>query len=648
MLDSDSKRPTVPWFLVLAAALGWLGLIALQFITPEVDRDAALPEQALPTELPSESDPQRPPRGLMDTLDQDQRESVELEFNARDPRPPADEPTLVLEVRDELGGEPVPDLAVTLGAPDGRTESLRSDAEGVLRSRTAWGAGTLELEVDGEGDPADLVQSSVPPADLRAPSAQVTLAPARDPRAALRVELPVGPTYPLELGGAPPGLAAHELRATLSSANPARAFDKVHARVRAGTPPWTRFSPLATLVSPGPPWRLTLVTDDGLWSGSALVDSVTGRSSLPVRIDLVPGARVTGTLRDDAGRPAAGTFVELRPVDASGSEPKPRPLFRPTGDEGRFDFRALAPGSYELRATLRDHRDHAQRLTLVAGQTTELDVDLELEDGLARGAVRGRVVSASGTYRGDLSAGLWLEDPPSLLSEPVRWSDEGGRNVGRFEFEEIGEESVEVRVHGQDLFTILPPVQQVSPLSGAELEFVVVDDGPSVELRFEVRAASGRLPVMEFALTLEAELAGETRRATQRTETGVVSFRGLPPGTPYAWHLRADGHAPHWGEGIAPDEDRSEVLRAPLGFGAELVVLGPDTEPLEGAVVVFDERVVGTTDERGRARIQTEAAPTRMRVDYADWVPAESSQVRADGHWEAWQDRITVRLAPPL
>ena len=27
MDDSNGKRPTVPWFLVLATALGWLGLI---------------------------------------------------------------------------------------------------------------------------------------------------------------------------------------------------------------------------------------------------------------------------------------------------------------------------------------------------------------------------------------------------------------------------------------------------------------------------------------------------------------------------------------------------------------------------------------------------------------------------------------------
>ena len=648
----ENKRPTVPWFLVLAAALGWIGLIALQFIDPSAERRAAEAAQAEQDGEDTEPSADMRPPSLLDTLSDDQRESVELEFGASEdeasPPIPLEDRGLALQLVDEDTGEPVPDLRVVLRSSDGQTETLRSDARGLAVSLESWAESPRTLEIEGEATPRDLVQSSRPPQRLLGEPIAVTLDEDRDPGLPVEVAVPVGPTWTLDLVGMPPGLAAHELDAVLASADAAKAFDKVYAKVRPGAPPWLRFGPLARLVTPGPPWRVTLTSDDGLWSGSALVDRVSGADTTPLVVELDSRARVHGLLHDADGAPVASSYVQLWPEASVAADSKKRPSFALTDEQGQFDFRGLEPNTYALKVAVTGHEPYEEPLDLLGGQTVEMDVRLISSATRVRGRVQGRVESQTGRYAGSMSAALVLAESNAVLSAKVEWSEENGRSVGHFSFDDVGEEFVLVWLHGGDLFDVSPERLEASSTANEELEFLVHDEGGFVTLGFEVRAATGRMPVRVFELRLEAHVRGEPKTVTQRTESGVVRFGGIPPRTPFTWTLRADEHAVHWGEGVAPAEDRSEVLNPPRGFGLELQARSSKGEPLAGAQVLFDDVLVATCDEHGRARIQTEEAPAKIRVEHLDWVPSEASQVRADGSWEARKDRLTAILeAPP-
>ena len=53
-------------------------------------------------------------------------------------------------------------------------------------------------------------------------------------------------------------------------------FDVAFAPLREDANTWVRFRPTACLIRGAPEWRLSLESDDGLWSGSALVANCIG------------------------------------------------------------------------------------------------------------------------------------------------------------------------------------------------------------------------------------------------------------------------------------------------------------------------------------------------------------------------------------
>ncbi|HTF89551.1 MAG TPA: carboxypeptidase regulatory-like domain-containing protein [Planctomycetota bacterium] len=565
--------------------------------------------------------------------------------------PIADPPRARLHLLDEQNGESVPFLAMTLFVPGVEPEGIVSDADGFATIKPR--DGLLSLSIDRESSPQDLVQSQKPPAHLK----DERISFEWNGEAELDLRVPVGPTFRLEFAGLRQ-LDVSTLRATFTSADPRKAVDKVYGSVRAAVPstpagtlesgPWLRFGPLARLVSGGPPWRVYLVSEDGLWAAQADVDANVGVQSAPLSIRLEARASLGGRLLDAAGKPVADNWMQLWPPGGSFDDPLKRPLLRTTDAQGKYRFDGVAPGSYTLKTKLKGHADFAAEVELTALAESTLDVALVLPPGARSGRVTGRVRSQSGTYQGELKAAMRLRSPPALESTKVIWEDTPEGKLGRFAFEGVSEDAPVVSLFGPELYAIDPPESAATPFAASDLQFTLLDGGASPELSFAVAAADGAPRVQRFELFVETHLDSTSpRRTTLRTENGLALVRGIPGSARYRWRLRAEGFATTWGEGIAPADDRLEILVPRAGFGLEIIVQDSAGKSLDGARIQFDGAEVASTDAAGMAHAYAEQAPQKIQVVWKDWIPTARSKLQADGTWQAFQDSLLVSLEVP-
>ena len=81
---------------------------------------------------------------------------------------------------------------------------------------------------------------------------------------------------------------------------------------------------------------------------------------------------VQGTLRDQSGLPIANATVEVRSDTTNVARQTT------TSAAGEFDFVALQPGPYSLKATQAGFKEQVKKFELTVGQRVELDVAMEI------------------------------------------------------------------------------------------------------------------------------------------------------------------------------------------------------------------------------------------------------------------------------
>ena len=118
-----------------------------------------------------------------------------------------------------------------------------------------------------------------------------------------RVRVRVGPTYELALS-APPSVRLEQLEAELVALDPRSDDEEIRGPVRPGPHPWVRFRNIQWEPD-GPPWRLRVVSKDGLWAGEATVETIAGAAPEPVAIELAMCGALRG--RGRRGRRARRT-----------------------------------------------------------------------------------------------------------------------------------------------------------------------------------------------------------------------------------------------------------------------------------------------------------------------------------------------------
>jgi outer membrane protein assembly factor BamB/subtilisin family serine protease len=95
--------------------------------------------------------------------------------------------------------------------------------------------------------------------------------------------------------------------------------------------------------------------------------------SLPVTLAAVPAGQVSGTVTGPDGSPVAGAQITLRDT----------PLAATTGGDGRFVIDRVPGGAWTMRAAAAGFRAVQLPVTVVAGQTTPVDVQLPATSPIA-------------------------------------------------------------------------------------------------------------------------------------------------------------------------------------------------------------------------------------------------------------------------
>ena len=97
-------------------------------------------------------------------------------------------------------------------------------------------------------------------------------------------------------------------------------------------------------------------------------------------------ARVLGRVTDGVGNPVANAAVTLVPDDSGAARQE-----TVSGQTGGFQFPAVAPGTYTLRAARDGYTVREQRITVRAGRVVTPVVRLTGSGRASRGAVAARV-----------------------------------------------------------------------------------------------------------------------------------------------------------------------------------------------------------------------------------------------------------------
>ncbi len=131
----------------------------------------------------------------------------------------------------------------------------------------------------------------------------------------------------------------------------------------------------------------------GYAPGHALVQvpsSATAKGA--ARIELRPGAAVSGVVVDESGGPIAGAHVAARDVSLPWDLPDERDQAT-TDARGRFSLPAVAAGTYRFLATHSDHAPGSSQPVTLDGSSARDDVRIMMKPG---GVAAGRVVDAGG------------------------------------------------------------------------------------------------------------------------------------------------------------------------------------------------------------------------------------------------------------
>lgn len=589
-------------FLFLAALAGlgvllWLAWSASRSPAPSTPR-ADIVERGEAPALPAMTPPAAP---LPSEPSSAERRPVESEA----PPPPSEaapvRAPLHGRVLDARTDEPLPDLAFELdGDEEAGGERLVTDVEGRFESHRPRGDGPATFDwLD-------------PPDDPQYERTELDVA---DPRAALELRLEVGPTYRFALR-APPDAPLERLVARLAT-EPQRDWARgaPGAALRAPSAgsafhPWVRLHPERVFGARSQgPWTLELLSDDGVWSGSASVTSIVGRYPELVAIELAARASLDGAVHDEQGRPVPQAWMRLH--DPAGKTRREQ-WYLP---EGRFRADGLEPGRWTLEIDSPDHATYRIDLALPAGVSTVHDVTLAALE--PAGSVRGIVTSATGTWHGEGLVALWGHgSSKSNRRAPLEWRREGERWISPFGFDGVPAGTYTLEwVSRACLFAVEPAPKQLVSVPAEGLELRIRDDVETARFLFRVRdAATGaELPAFD-AWWRPAEAWADFRRGVT---PGTVLAERWPIGRACRWAVRAEGRALVTGDerDLVREGDTlvADVALSP-GWGVQFFLGDPDGTPLEGVRLALDGVPSDPSDAEGRIVVSLPARPHEIRL----------------------------------
>ena len=628
--------------LVLVLLAAGIGVLALLTPRPAIHpTEASVPANAAPAaqRAPEPARPAAPATKLEGGSSSAQRAANGA--SGDDPRA-----RVRLRLVDERTREPLPFVEVVLHERVEVLERMESDAQGLLQSKGEYPPGEYALDFDSERHEGDLIQTRMKEARELRPEIAFTLALGDEKAPAPDFPTPAGPSFTIQSSW-PRNLSPASFTALLSGADPRLAFDRLFAPLHDGKPVWTRFSPLARFMGGGPPYLLRVTSEDGLWYASATIDKLEVRARPPIELVFEPRARLVGRVLAPDGRPFGNEQIQAWPPGASFESTTNRPLLLTTRDDGSFDLRAAVPGHYTLKLEGKGFLSFSEEIELPALTRIQHDLHLVRPDPSQLMSIRGHVTSTSGTYEGRVLVLLTPEiSQRGSTSAFLEWSGEPGAKTGSFEFKLLMPGNYTVDLRPPDLVGVEPRKLAVHP-SDELHEFVVQDKGARAELHVSVLGAEDDAPLKAWRLSASVQGSSEQTTLVPKSDESEVVLRAAPIGSTLELRVTMQGRQTLWTNYVVPEKPEPLVLKLKQGWGAELTVMGPKLEPLEGAKVFLDEELAGVADAKGTVRATRTLVPQKCRVEYRDWKMAPGGEVSPEtGQFRAWQAWIQVRMEP--
>lgn len=569
----------------------------------------------------------------------------------------------------EAPGDPdagKPTLAISFRSRPRRVESIVTGADGRFVSQGGFEDGLLDLVLADH--PSFLERRTSSPDDGKAIEHEHSIDDLGRSKDA-EIEVAIGPTYRLDVT-LPSGTDVEDFYATFPRTSPglrgmhrAVAGDprspmafffggatkpnagEQRAPLREGEPLWARFRDPVPRALPTSDDRrghvLHLRSRDGYWSGSAPVTSIEGVSPEVVSVSLERRGSVEGTVLNGDGEPVPTAWIELIAASAPDSPTREVGADR----KGRFAFRWLAEGDYELVVQTDRYEEARSTVSIVEGTTERAKV--RLNSGVPLGTISGLLRSRTGQHRtkGGIVSLKSLDDPEFFLFKTVSYRARKGEFIAAFSFANVPSGSYELRLEPQDnrrwetrAMTVSPPVEG--------LEFICEDDAPTFDLALRaIDARTGNPIETSWSIVWQGDPLDDVR-LDDDWESGL--YRGVPEGVPLRWILRAQGHRLAAGDQTdirAHADHRVIEARLEPGWGQVFTVTTRDDEPIAGVELLADGSSIGVTDALGVVAINLDAKPNRLEFQYRDWVVASGSVDPNEASF-GWGPETRVVLGP--
>ena len=534
------------------------------------------------------------------------------------------------QLLDDAGGA-LPDYRVLVRDSEGRLALADSDEFGRLETAESFAAGSLLLRGIDHGDlmhdrDQDLTYYHRP--DLES----TRDAPGGEPEWTFRV----GPTYTLDTE-LPAGTVAEDFDVELHPLGRNPVIGVGRAPLRPGGQPWVRFNAHVPYMNGEGPWALRVRSEDGYWSGQAIVETRVGVHHEPVALEISARGRLEGTCRTTEG-PLLGqlTNLPLRPVDGAELEAADWEAIYLRGD-GRFEGQHLPPGEYELFFRTQRHRRQTQRVLIEAGRTTTVELLVERRDDLA--SISGVVVSSAGPLPLD-RARLMIRHSAvfgNFFVTHVETHGEGEFERGTFRFEDVPLGEYTLALVDEAKLALEPSELTVSAGdTDVRLRCRSVTEEERTRYVLIVRVSGSDEPLRYPRFG--HRIAGSSTMFNGDAD-GRVDF-SIAAGQAFEWMVGADGFVPRWGSELDFVGEEPLTVELDPGWGTEFYVYA-GLEPLEGIELLLDGESVGVTDAGGHLRVVLAEKPERLSITSDEWVLAgghvdAETGAMADGGFGTW------------